>query len=114
MSREAKATPNLLPCPFCGGDAFIWPASKHGILVTCDDDDCAASDVHCFPDEWNTRVSATPARIARLEEALLQSARIVHQNHHPIGEVEVARVAFEDCDWYSCKAARVALQSEEE
>ena len=69
-SREVEATPNLLPCPFCGGRAI-----KGMFNVWCHDCDAmTALDSSATSEQitaaWNTRVSANEARIKRLEEAL--------------------------------------------
>lgn len=49
----------LLPCPFCGKPTDSFKSAGHDErLVTCNDDDCPASDVICTVPEWNARASA--------------------------------------------------------
>ena len=47
---------DLLPCPFCGGEAFIFRKTE----ACCKDEDCPGWTVnHCSIEKWNTR--ALPA-----------------------------------------------------
>ena len=72
------AAQELLPCPFCGGEAFIdaekFSYTQPGV-VKCRDCGCAYSTwATDAGDAWNTRVAPTlsgaEAEIARLKEAL--------------------------------------------
>jgi len=70
VSREAEATPSLLPCPFCGGAAFRRDIRELGYgdaaryMIGCPA--CVVGrEGHSWEEAitaWNTRVSANSAR----------------------------------------------------
>lgn len=52
----------LLPCPFCGGEAEIHPA-HYGCFVECNDCDAATRVERLESDaikRWNTRTNTIP------------------------------------------------------
>lgn len=74
---EQKPKPELLPCPFCGGEAKIVDLPEEynigGVAVECQK--CRASSTCCFPVKddpkphviaaWNTRPVSELERLAR-------------------------------------------------
>jgi len=114
MSREAEATPNLLPCPFCGTSLACisrFTVTPDAFKVRCNNCFVRTGDflieAHAIA-QWNNRtnsLSANEARIARLEEALKSSATLLHLCRAHGG-------VFDACSRESCVAARAALQSE--
>ena len=46
--------PYLLPCPFCGGKAK-FDIEEGGVAILCTNENCAARDVYCTQEQWNTR-----------------------------------------------------------
>jgi hypothetical protein len=54
MTEQA---PELLPCPFCGGEAMIFRKTE----ACCKNEKCAGWTVnHCGFDKWNRRADAPP------------------------------------------------------
>ena len=59
-----NATEELLPCPFCGGEAH-FAVSSDGYAVECDGELCLRNAMQEHPSEeyaalwWNTRVQGT-------------------------------------------------------
>lgn len=59
----------LLPCPFCGANAFIQPSMEHGAnFVECSGSDCHASiwryglgveQLQNLTERWNRRCALT-------------------------------------------------------
>jgi len=54
----------LLPCPFCGSEAFIWPIIGNMFKVSCKKDcitmpsrfDCGFTSIEQAQKYWNTRM----------------------------------------------------------
>jgi hypothetical protein len=71
---EPAAAPSeadtLLPCPFCGGEAYPMPSGEG---ISCENTSCAAFTVVAEPDAWNRR-AAPPADALRTAAARAISA----------------------------------------
>lgn len=53
---QPSETQELKPCPFCQREVRAIPVQGAGYsLVGCNDLNCPASSVSCYPNEWNTR-----------------------------------------------------------
>lgn len=72
-------TDSLLPCPFCGGSAYIDGSERDGFYASCSDCYCCvgeAYDRHAMPEhmfrtqedaakQWNVRVTPAPQDLKR-------------------------------------------------
>jgi hypothetical protein len=77
-------TPELLPCPFCGGEAYTkdYGAYHEGVwIIGCPSDQCPAEaavvdTLDAATRAWNTRAPLSPAVLAELPEvrALIRQA----------------------------------------
>lgn len=74
--------PELLPCPFCGGQPSYqsWHTSKNAVLIGCDNCDTVQFLGKNKPDAfriWNTRTTAEPKVLEDAEQPVI---------HHNMGE----------------------------
>ena len=69
--------PDLLPCPFCGGDAMLYYSNR---FVCCADEECAGWKVQATADHWNCR--ATHPALLDTERVREAVERISEQAEH--------------------------------
>lgn len=60
----------LIPCPFCGGDAFRDDGNSDYVNVCCSNDKCDLSTIFMSPISWNTRTALTTQRSEVYQEPL--------------------------------------------
>jgi len=76
--------PELLPCPFCGGEAHIWedPSHSKAWFIGCDDDDCLgtinwAESKEVIIAAWNRRADTALGAEAMRRAASAEAIRYV-------------------------------------
>ena len=121
------AEPDLLPCPFCGGEAMHSGCDEHGYAVTCTNGECYAYNKAWPPTvdlaitAWNTRANvahATAARDAEVEALRVHLRVAKQQTKDALSLVECSKVLEAASDALvresEARAARLAeaLQSE--
>lgn len=76
MTQEPRPTPDLLPCPFCGGEAFVSEDnSGTARWVSCGDCECdgpVCSGLQQVVAAWNSRtaLTLTPEQVERARKLI--------------------------------------------
>jgi hypothetical protein len=104
----------LLPCPFCGGEAILDDVSSFlgdaKWSPACETEDCVMWNAKYATQReaaaaWNTRMEAVRPPVG--EEAVERVAKAMQQARDEIGATEQQRIAFA----YAEAAMRSAMQS---
>jgi Restriction alleviation protein Lar len=75
---------NLLPCPFCGGEAKIVQNTDYIVFIGCESPECLGCFAipvpgcdmrHLIAERWNRRVASPPITVGVLTEEQKQVAR---------------------------------------
>ena len=133
--NEVETETQLLPCPFCGGGAEVYPEdSDYGYYVSCFQPSWPIEECYCSLGEeydrdampehrfltkeaaiaaWNTRNfderSALLARVQELKEIVVIAVTLHHGGCY---EHQAHNVPYEECQSSICARARAALKGE--
>lgn len=81
MAATDKA--RLEPCPFCGASVQAVPIEGAVYsLVNCGTKQCPASEISCYPEQWNTRAQSTAVdALADAASDAMKAFRYLRDNH---------------------------------
>lgn len=97
------SAPELLPCPFCGGDPVVRThrSTRTGLIhqsISCETSGCECAETAAYPigeaeKRWNTRAILSDPRVKALVEAL-ETASLMRLNQKDYAAVIAALAAL--------------------
>lgn len=77
----------IKPCPFCGGEPWVFTMPIYGEVVACSKPRCGGHEIRLPPNKWNTR--HTPASHDAVREALEGCEAIATKYMRPDDRVRI-------------------------